>query len=389
MNHERTLVIHSGTFKTGSTSIQLYLQRAEDHGVLGPAGATYPRLGRRSHTLHHANLVAELRAPSMFIPSRGGWKDLISAVVGGPYPITVISSESFSLLDRAAMQRVGDLCRSAGVKVRWVHYVREQAGLYNAYYVERLVTMRPDPRMITVPFGSFGSMDHIDLGFLRYATFLEQLRQAIPDADVQVRPFVRQLLTSHDAVADFCATVHLPYDPLHAARTNVGAGWKTVETARRLIPIVKDANLRGQLHGIPNRAPARQRWLQLVRSELVRTTKEAGWNAESASYLTQEIRDRLHHEHQNENMRLDAMVDFPWLQTVEATPLQSFNIGDYDDIPSNELIHVVNRVLGVLYRMPDEIAALRPPTPDQIPSQLPSPSRRLLAATKRRLRRPL
>lgn len=38
-----TLILHSGTFKTGSTSIQLFLARNSDR--LSAAGATFPKIG--------------------------------------------------------------------------------------------------------------------------------------------------------------------------------------------------------------------------------------------------------------------------------------------------------------------------------------------------------
>ena len=383
---ERLLVIHSGTFKTGSTAIQLYLNRADHHGVLSSVGATYSRVGR-IHSIQHANLTAELMGGRVFVPGHGGWEALITQITTGTHPVTVISSETFSLLDAAALRRVGDLCRRAGVGIRWIHYVREQAGLYNAFYVERIVTLRPDLEMIALPFEACRSHARFDLEFLRYASFMERLYDAIPDVDLRVRPFARELLAENDVVADFCATAELPHDPVHGGHTNVGTGWKTVETARRLIPAIKEAGLRGQLTGIPNRPAARQRWLQLIRSELVHATTAEGWNSESAVYLTPDFRAELHQEYRDENTRLDAQVDFPWLETVDATPLKAFNIGDYDDIPAEELVRVVTRVLRTVYRMPDEIAALRPQTPEAKPNGSSSIPRRVLAATRRRLRR--
>ena len=71
----KKLVIHAGTYKTGSSAIQLYLSRAARTGQLGDA--TYPQTGR-ALGIQHGNLTAELRRGSAFVPERGGWDQLLA-----------------------------------------------------------------------------------------------------------------------------------------------------------------------------------------------------------------------------------------------------------------------------------------------------------------------
>ena len=384
---QKTLVIHSGTFKTGSSAIQLYLNRADYFGVLGAVSARYPQSGK-STSIQHVNLVAELRGERVFMPSKGGWDALLAEIHEHDAATTVVSSEWFSVLEAKHMQRIGDLCRAAGVKVRWVHYVREQPGLYNAFYVERVVTMRPDFRdVIDLPFEEFGTWSPVDLGFMRYASFAERLLEAIPDVDLEIRPFNREYLLDGDAVRDFCDVVGLPFEPEHSETTNVGTGWRTVETARRLVPFIDRAGLPRKVRRASNPAAARQRWLQLIRSELVTVTTEVGWNSDSAIYMTPEHRATILGEYHDENARLDALMDTPWLDIVESSRMKPHNVGSYHDVSGEELMTVMSRVLAVVYEMPDQVKALVKAEPESTPDEPPTRSlaRRAASAARRRL----
>jgi hypothetical protein len=382
---QKTLVIHSGTFKTGSTAIQLYLDRAETAGLLREAGVTYPQTGR-STGVQHSNLVAEIRGEGVVLRRNGGWERLLSEVSTSEVPTTIVSHEGLSTLESEHLERIGELCRNAGVTVRWVQYVRDQPSLYNAFYVERIITMRPEMiDVINEPYEDFGTWSPTDLSFMRYATFIDKVRAGIPEADIVLRPFVRDHLVEGDSVADFCATVGIPFVPQHGGKANVGAGWRTVETARRLLPLVRDAKLGRKARGAPNRKAARQRWEQIIRGELITAAWAAGWNAETARYMTPEHHERLIAEYHDENVRLAAQADFPWLDIVEKTPMKPRNIGDFNDVPGEEMMAVLSRVLRTVYEMPPEIAAMIPATP-AAPAPARTLPRRAAGAVRRRLR---
>lgn len=385
MSGEKTLVVHSGTYKTGSSAIQVYLARAGHAGALASGGAAYPRTGR-STGVQHGNLAAELRNGSAFIPENGGWDALLAEITTGEAATTVVSSEHFAALRPAQLEVIGQKCRAAGIRVRWVHYIREQASFYNAFYVERIVTMRPEfLDIINLPFEEFGTWSPIDLGLMRYAGFAECVLTAIPEVDLRLRPFSRAHLAGGDAIEDFCATAGVPYDPEYAASTNVGTGWRTVETARRLTPLVKRGKLARQLKDAPNPHALRMRWNALIRSEFVKATTELGWNDESAVYLTPQFRERLLAEYAEDNARVAELAGFDWPAIVAAEPAKPYNIGDYSEVPATELFAVVDRVVPVIFRPPAEIRQLmraggKPAAPSA------STARRALRATRRRMR---
>lgn len=372
----KTLVVHSGTYKTGSSAIQLYLARAHHARDLGTA--SYPRLGRGTNSVQHGNLNAELRGGRAFVPRLGAWDDVITELVTGEADTAIVSTENFSTLTGEQAALVGAKCAAAGVRVRWVHYLREQAGFYNAFYVERLVNMRPEfSDIIDLPFEEFGTWSPIDMGFLDYAGFVEMLRAAIPDVDVVLRPFTRGELVGGDVVADFCAAVGIPYVERHAESTNVGTGWRTTETARRLTPLIRTAGLPLRVQHKANPAAARLRWLQLIRSELSTRTTELGWNDASAIYLTPQFRAELHERYRAGNERVAELTGLEWQRIVDAEPVKDYNIGDYATIDAEQLMSVVHGVLTLAMVKPDEIHALPQAEPPEPPSLLRRAARRV------------
>jgi hypothetical protein len=352
----RTLVVHSGTYKTGSSAIQRYLEQAEDAGVLGHA--TYPRIGRALGR-QHLNLNAELREGPLFSPALGSWDDLLAAATGGQHTTTIVSTENFSLLSEDQIRSIGDMCRRAGIAVRWVHYLREQSSCYNAFYVERLVNMRPEfADVIDLPFEDFAEWSPLDLGFLTYSTFAETVLRAIPDVDLVLRPFARAEMVGGDVVPDFCATTGIPFVPEQSGRANVGTGWRTVETARRLTPVIAAADLPRRVADFENPAAAGMRWAALLRKELVLAGWPHGWNRDSAVYLRPEFEAVLRDRHRADNERVGRIAGFDWAAIADAEGSKSYNIGEYADIPGDQVAAVTAAVMTALVRMPEEIAAL-------------------------------
>lgn len=358
MTGRRTLVVHSGTWKTGSSAIQVYLARAEHAGVLARAGATYPKVGR-SAGVAHGNLNAELRGGDSFRASLGSWSDLFAQMHAGEAATTIVSSENFSDLSADMLADLGRRCREAGVVVRWVHYLRDQPGFYNAFYVERLVAMRPEyADLVERPFEEFRDWSPIDLSVMRYSTYVERVRTALPEAELVLRPFSRAHLHGGDVVADFCHTLGIPYVAEHAGETNVGTGWRTTETARRLTPLLKEARLYERCRTAENPAATRMRWLALLRSALVRASNEVGWNDTTAIYLTPAFRARLVEEYREDNERVGAVAGFDFAGIVESEPVRPPNVGDYRDVDAEEALHVSSAVLMAVVNPPEEIVEL-------------------------------
>jgi hypothetical protein len=352
---QKTLIVHSGTFKTGSTAIQTFLARASREEKLPPEVA-YPTIGRGTHSVQHQNLYSQLLGEVLFTPALGTWEQLVESIASGSAETTVISCESFSLLKPEHISAIGEYARQAGAKVRWVHYVRDQATFYNAFYVERLMVMRPEhAELVDLPFEEFREWSPLDMSFLRYGAFADTITTAIPDVDLRLRPFIRKELRHGNAVADFVSTCELPIQGEGAGSSNVGSGWRTVETARHLAPIVAAAPMRGRLRGVDSWKATRLKWIQILRGEFVTRATQLGWNEASAVYMTSEFRQELLDDYRDDNLLIGKLGGFSFTEMIEQSSFPEYNIGDYATIPGDEVMQVVKLVMQGLHTMPEEI----------------------------------
>lgn len=131
---ERPCILHVGTHKTGTTSLQVGLQENLDalhraglhfvqsawHGVVpGSAELAWELMGGR-HTALLSTVVDELRA--------------------SPYRTAIVSAEDLSLLhaNPRALAVLADAVRSAGYTPRVLVYLRAQGPFAESMYVERV-----------------------------------------------------------------------------------------------------------------------------------------------------------------------------------------------------------------------------------------------------------
>ena len=132
----RTLVVHIGLPKTGSTSIQRMLCVLA--GPLREHGIHVPSAGQNANGAHW-NLVHEYMGNREYQAHRGGWaelsRELRDSVTAHRF---VISAESFSM-QRAvdeAIPRIASLAQEADLDVEIAGYVRPQHRLLESGYSE-------------------------------------------------------------------------------------------------------------------------------------------------------------------------------------------------------------------------------------------------------------
>jgi hypothetical protein len=341
------LIIHSGAYKTGSTSIQHFLKR-EAPRLLSSQGILYPMSGRGKRAQHN-NLVAELKQQRNFNPALGGWSDVFAETAEKKAEVAIVSSEHFSTLLPHEIARLRSVLSATGLTVVWVHYVREQASLVNALYVERIVTMRPEfLDRIDRPFEEFLTWSPIPLDFLDYDAYERSIVEELRDVEVIVRPFVREALAGGDAVADFCALLDAGAVPDSASRVNVGAGWRTVEVARRLTRLVAESPIARQ-PTTPAGFQARLGRIGRVRSRLMEITRDLGWNDESAIYATGDFARSVAEQYARSNAELGARLGIDLNDLFARQPMRPRNVGDFSEIASDDLFSVVHHVLPSLF----------------------------------------
>jgi hypothetical protein len=128
------VVLHVGTHKTGTTSIQKMLAGNEDH--FASEGLCYPTLTRVG--AGHHNLIWELLNDERFDPAAGSFADLVTELSRDQPPRVLLSAEGFEYLyERPALARsLKEGLESAGYRVEVVLALREVPSYLESLYYE-------------------------------------------------------------------------------------------------------------------------------------------------------------------------------------------------------------------------------------------------------------
>lgn len=204
----RRLLIHIGTEKTGTTSIQHFLHR--NAAVLDSKGIWYPTDAARGYCqgTAHFPLAGSLVDRFHDFVSQAKEKDLpqnpASLCVDAKArnrPVTVVSSEHFSsrVRDAARLKAFRETLSACFDEIKIVCYIRNQADLALSSYATKVIFGgRPgfDPALIT-------PQDH----FYNYLSMLDLWASAFGHEALIVREYDRRTLLGGDACRDFTSRV--------------------------------------------------------------------------------------------------------------------------------------------------------------------------------------
>lgn len=218
----RTLFIHAGPPKTGSTVIQQFCR--DNAAGLARHGVYWPRTGTERLNAHHANLVDAFSRPPGASPLL---KKLKSELADANWPERVlISSEHFAprIADADYFKTLEIHCQSLGYFPHLIAYIRPQPALINSHYTQFVKNWRPVP-----PLAAFISKALAMVRFDYPKMFAPIL--ASPTARLTLRPYSQQTL-SVGLLRDFLAVLDIPWpaaaDFTDAGTANVSPGAKTI-----------------------------------------------------------------------------------------------------------------------------------------------------------------
>lgn len=206
----KTLHIHIGHFKTGTTALQVFFKRNAEN--FAREGLLYPDYLERNckhsmlaFTLYHAVGVKTLmhgynrpESPSEM------WQGLFDTVLNAPQPAALISSEEFMRLGAhpEAEELLRQLVRSVrGIDFRIIAYLRAPRAHTRSWY-NQLVKMR-------IPVGDFNTtlchgMENVHLD---YAAAIRPWVNVFGAHRVYVRPFEDRLREGTAIFDDFLRTI--------------------------------------------------------------------------------------------------------------------------------------------------------------------------------------
>jgi hypothetical protein len=216
------IIIHIGTHKTGTTTIQDTL--FQNRRLLRQHGVVYPRIGR---VAPHHNLVTRwIELPGQFLARRSAlenWASLARGYAGGADTV-LVSSEEFSRLRPTAVdfRELAGLVAGFG-RARIACTLRNQLGYIQSIYVQVTKTQR------FIDFDAF--VDHClrsryATGLaLDYSVLMASVLRGFAREEVTLIPY-EQAATRGGLVAHFCRSLGLPVAgeelvPLPAGDSNV------------------------------------------------------------------------------------------------------------------------------------------------------------------------
>ena len=129
----KKIYIHIGLYKTGSTTLQAFLQ-ANQNNLLN-YGYLYPRTGALGRFEAHHNLAWLLRNPKNANPTLGTWKELHEEIKAANIDNVIISSENFELNNQKINSLKSEL---EPYEVKIIVYLRRQDRRLESLYTQRV-----------------------------------------------------------------------------------------------------------------------------------------------------------------------------------------------------------------------------------------------------------
>lgn len=195
------LIIHIGTHKTGTTSIQKFLLTNESK--LLKDGILFPKEGRMDNS-NHAPLAWELNSQLKIQKQnmlRNKWESLFNEIENNQCDKVVLSSEEFSLLGTSSIELLQERLTKKHIQCQIIIFLRTQYELLQSNYVELL-----KQGVIDINFASFITQSYfqIDSRFtllqFDYQYMLQPWIKVFEKKNIQVINYSKYL----DAVKLFC-----------------------------------------------------------------------------------------------------------------------------------------------------------------------------------------
>ncbi len=181
------LIIHVGTQKTGSSSIQHFLR--ENEQMLRDSGISYISAVR--DWSDHNKLARELRGNDAATPRAHA---VVAEIKSHGYDTYILSAEE--LFHKRVPDRLFEhLTRHLDMEVRIITYLRRPDHLIEALYKQRVKTGDIKPRPLRYLDENKWECDYLPV--------LDTFANRFGTAHVTVRPYTRSRLKDGDIVADF------------------------------------------------------------------------------------------------------------------------------------------------------------------------------------------
>ena len=310
---EKTIYLHIGIHKTGTTTIQYCMLHNRDW--LAQQGYLYPKSCFRYHGHHY--LVRHLRAPHLIQEPQNTLDAICAEITLSPHPNVIISTEGLSLLPK---ENIRILKEQLPGNVSVIVYLRRQDLWLQSFWAQQIKNGR-DP-------GDFESwVDERDVRLvvdsrLRYHDLLDQWETIFGREAIQVGIFDDRF-AGDNLVEDFLRRCNLnEFDGLRfTGPRNTTPSHTTLEIIRQEINKQGDFTVK-----------QKQSYAQEIRKLAIKND----WNTQSLNLITESLHQHIMEHYANQNQRVaqryfnrEELFEEPFVPT----PLSSVSFPDgYEEL---------------------------------------------------------
>lgn len=337
-----TVVVHVGLKKSGSASLQTFLDENSDR--LHALSIDYPKIGRRARIAHH-NLAHEVRGYKRFDPQLGTLAECAQDWRARGYSTMILSSEMFEEVESdQALQMKNMLQGARPCDFRIYVVIRDLIDLMPSSYAQKVKY-----GFFTYDFDTF-FVERMQERRVHVFQTVKRWAKAFGWENLFVRSLEHSDLLNGDLIDDFlavCGAVE-GVDKLGLVRTgvqNTSPGWRVLEAVRALIDGRHGLRANHPLHEIAGLklrrgvSEARRRGF-LLGECAIQVGEPRRWNAERGRYLTREQAQACLDIHCRSvvllNRKLDRKLSLPRTLGEREFSAREFK-PDVSQIPREEL----------------------------------------------------
>jgi len=174
----KSILIHIGTHKTGTTSIQQFLVRASDQ--LREDGILYPEAGRPDDRAPHGHhTLAWSIQQRQGLENLEGWEEVVCEIRRSSCPRILLSSEVFETCSVSEIRQIRSFFPDS--KVRALGYLRRPFSYMVSMYKQHIRAWGE-----TRPFWQFADAK---MHLLDYPSLLDRWRQGLGEGQLTARSF--------------------------------------------------------------------------------------------------------------------------------------------------------------------------------------------------------
>ena len=224
---KKEIFLHIGTHKTGTTSLQYYLDKHSEE--LLKKGIYYPRTGWYHHSQHElAFSLQKMFKNKDSLQNDSLWNTLKEEINNSSVPKIVISSEEFSLISEEAIIKLQDILKEYNVKI--VIYIRRQSDLLESIYNQQTKDWK-SPRKL--PFEYFVKQPRKLYNHIYYFWMIKSWEDVFGIENMIVRIYNKKMLNGGNTLSDFFSLLDIPYDEEKInIRVNQSVSIKALEMIR-------------------------------------------------------------------------------------------------------------------------------------------------------------